>query len=137
VVLSIADKLLELGAMGIGEYKVYHLLERGVNILKGQEKVTIREERLTVKSTKTKKKVDFFDDYEVEIFDQLRELRKAIATENKVPPYVVFSDKTLKELSNVMPTTKEEMLEIHGIGEVKFERYGEAFLARMREIENA
>jgi ATP-dependent DNA helicase RecQ len=135
--LSIADKLLELGAVGIGEYKVYHLLERGVNILKGQEKVTIREERLTVKSSKTKKKVDFFDDYEVEIFDQLRELRKAIATENKVPPYVVFSDKTLKELSNVMPMTKAEMLEIHGIGEVKFERYGEAFLARMREIENA
>jgi len=134
--LNIADKLLELGAVGIGEYRVYHLLERGVNILKGLEEVTIREERLTVKTAKAKKKVEYFDDYEVEIFDQLRELRKEIATTNKVPPYVIFSDKTLKELSNVMPTDKAEMLQIHGIGEVKFERYGEAFLELMESITN-
>ena len=73
----------------------------------------------------------------MEIFDKFRVLRKAIAIENKVPPYVVFSDKTLKELSNVMPTTKAEMLEIHGIGEVKFERYGRAFLGLIEEINNA
>ena len=134
--LSIADKLLELGAVGIGEYRVYYLTERGVGILKGQEDVTIREARLVVTKAK-KKKVEYFDDYEVEIFDKFRELRKAIATENKVPPYVVFSDKTLKELSNVMPTTKAEMLEVHGIGEVKFERYGQAFLELIEEIESA
>ncbi len=132
--LSISDKLLELGAVGIGEYKVYYLTSRGVDILKGGEAVTIREERLIIKKAKEKRKVSYFDDYEVEIFDQLRELRKSIATENKVPPYVVFSDKTLKELSNVMPTDKEGMLEIHGIGEVKFERYGEAFIELIEEI---
>ncbi|MCK5854666.1 MAG: DNA helicase RecQ [Sulfurovaceae bacterium] len=135
--LSISDKLLELGAVGIGEYKVYYLTDRGINILKGSEDITIREERLTVKKAKEKKKVTYFDDYEVEIFDQLRELRKFIATQNKVPPYVVFSDKTLKELSNIMPTDKEGMLAIHGIGEIKFERYGEAFIALIEEIENA
>lgn len=134
--LSIADKLLELNAIGIGEYKVYHLLDRGANILRGTEPVSIREERLALPKTKTKKKVDYFDDYEVEIFDQLRELRKEIATTNKVPPYVIFSDKTLKELSNIMPSTKAEMLEVHGIGEVKFERYGQAFLALIEAIQN-
>ena len=134
--LSIADKLLELGAVGIGEYKVYHLTERGVAILKGHESVTIRETRLVVTQAK-KRKVDYFDDYEVEIFDKFRALRKEIATENKVPPYVVFSDKTLKELSNLMPTTKAEMLEVHGIGEVKFQRYGQAFLELIEEIQNA
>jgi len=134
--LTIADKLLELGAIAIGEFKVYSLLPRGINILKGLENVSIREERLTVQKAKVKKKVDYFDDYEVEIFDQLRQLRKSIATENKVPPYVIFSDKTLKELSNMMPTTKEGMLDIHGIGEVKFERYGQAFLELIEEIEN-
>jgi len=134
--LSIADKLLELGAVGIGEYRVYHLSKRGVSILKGKENVTIREERLIVTKVK-KKKVEYFDDYEVDIFDKFRVLRKTIATENKVPPYVVFSDKTLKELSNVMPTTKAEMLEVHGIGEVKFQRYGELFLELIEEIENA
>ena len=135
--LSIGDKLLELGAVGIGEFKVYHLTPRGIQILKGMEKVSIREERLTIQKVKAKKKVDYFDDYEVETFDKFRELRKAIATEKKVPPYVVFSDKTLKELSNIMPTDKSGMLAIHGIGEVKFERYGEAFLELIEEIENA
>ncbi len=134
--LSISDKLLELGAVGIGEYKVYHLTNRGVDILKGGEAITIREERLSIKKAKEKKKTTYFDDYEVEIFDQLRELRKFIATENRVPPYVIFSDKTLKELSNIMPTNKVEMLDIHGIGEVKFKRYGEAFLALIKEINN-
>jgi ATP-dependent DNA helicase RecQ len=134
--LSIADKLLELGAIGIGEYRVYHLTERGVGILKGQELVFIRESRL--KTTKAKKKkVDYFDEYEVETFDRFRELRKTIATANKVPPYVVFSDKTLKELSNTMPTSKAAMLEVHGIGEVKFERYGQDFLELIQEIDNA
>jgi len=133
--LSIADKLLELGAVGIGEYRVYHLTDRGVNILKGQEQVFIRESRLATTKAK-KKKVEYFDDYEVDIFDKFRELRKEIATANKVPPYVVFSDKTLKELSNRMPTSKAEMLEVHGIGEVKFERYGQAFLELIEEIEN-
>jgi len=135
--LSIADKLLELNAVAIGDYKVYHLLERGANILKGDETVSIREERLSVKKAKVKKRVDYFDDYEVEIFDQFKTLRKEIATANKVPPYVIFSDKTLKELSNKMPNNKKDMLEIHGIGEVKFERYGKEFLELIEEIKNA
>ena len=135
--LTIADKLLELGAIGIGEYKVYHLLERGVTILKGQEEVSIRAKRLIIQKAKAKKKVNYFDDYEVETFDKLKELRKSIASENKIPPYIVFSDKTLKELSNIMPSNKEEMLNVHGIGEVKFERYGQAFLELIKEIENA
>ncbi|HIO95440.1 MAG TPA: DNA helicase RecQ [Campylobacterales bacterium] len=134
--LTIADKLLELGAIGIGEYRVYYLTDRGVGILKGAELVSIREERMVVKKAKSKKKVTYFDDYEVEIFDKFRALRKEIATINKVPPYVVFSDKTLKELSNVMPSNKNEMLDVHGIGEVKFERYGEAFLVLIEEINN-
>ena len=133
--ISIADKLLELNAIAIGEYRVYYLTEQGVNILKGQEQVFIRESRLATTKAK-KKKVEYFDDYEVDIFDKFRELRKEIATANKVPPYVVFSDKTLKELSNRMPTSKAEMLEVHGIGEVKFERYGQAFLELIEEIEN-
>jgi len=134
--LSIADKLLELGAVAIGEYRVYYLRERGIEILKGNEKVDIRESRLTVSKAK-KRKVDYFDDYEVETFDKFRALRKEIATANKVPPYVVFSDKTLKELSNIMPSDKAEMLQVHGIGEVKFQRYGKAFLELIEEIVGA
>ncbi len=134
--LSISDKLLELGAVSIGEYKVYSITPRGVDILKGKERVTIREDRLILKKATKKRKVSYFDDYEVEIFDRLRELRKEIALENKVPPYVVFSDKTLKELSITMPTDKSSMLEVHGVGEVKFERYGTQFLKLIKKIKN-
>jgi ATP-dependent DNA helicase RecQ len=134
--MSISDKLLEIDAVGIGEYRVYHLKNRGISILKGDEKVQINESRLIVRKTK-RKTVEYFDDYEVDTFDKLRALRKSIATAHKIPPYVVFSDKTLKELSNVMPESKEEMLEVHGIGEVKFERYGEAFLELIQEITNS
>ncbi|CAA6811476.1 MAG: ATP-dependent DNA helicase RecQ [uncultured Sulfurovum sp.] len=133
---TIGDKLLELGAIGIGEHKVFVLKERGIEILKGNEAVDIRASRLMIAKAK-KKKVDYFDDYEVDVFDKFRALRKEIALQNKVPPYVVFSDKTLKELSNIMPSNKAEMLEVHGIGQVKFERYGRAFLELIEEIENA
>lgn len=135
--LTIADRLLELEAVTVGEFKVYHLTQKGINILKGNEPVMIREERLAVKKTKPKKEPLVFESYEVGIFNKLRALRKSIADANKVPPYVVFSDKTLKELSNLMPTTKEEMLEVHGIGSVKFDRYGEVFLELIREINHA
>ncbi|MCF6244934.1 MAG: HRDC domain-containing protein, partial [Sulfurovum sp.] len=66
--------------------------------------------------------------YDVEMYDKLRSLRTEIASKKGIPPYIVFSDKTLKDLSAKVPQNKEEMLEVHGIGEVKYERYGEAFL---------
>ena len=127
--LTIGDRLLELNAVSIGEFKVYHLTNFGIEILKGQHKVTINEERLSLKkqSKKLKSTIDT-SDYNVDIFEKLRELRLEIAQRDGVPPYIVFSDKTLKELSVRKPTSKEEMLDTHGIGEVKFERYGEAFL---------
>ncbi len=135
--LSIADKLLEMGAVQIGEYKVYQLTPQGVEILKGTKEVSIRETRLSIQRTKRKKELHDLDNTQNSTFEQLRQLRKEIATANKVPPYVIFSDKTLKELAQLLPTTKEEMLDVHGVGEVKFERYGELFIQRIKEITDA
>jgi ATP-dependent DNA helicase RecQ len=126
--LTIGDKLLELNAVEIGEFKVYRLTAFGIEVIKGAHKIELKKERLTVQKAVTKKKVTYFDDYDVEVYDRLRDLRTQIASEKGIPPYIVFSDKTLKDLSNKQPQSKEEMLEIHGIGEVKFERYGEVFL---------
>ena len=128
---TIADKLLEIGAVTLGEFRVYKLTPFGVNILKGLHQVEINADRLEIKRSVPKKKVTYFDDYDVEVFDRLRELRNTIAKENSLPPYVIFSDKTLKELSSSKPTTKEQMLLVHGIGEVKFQRYGEMFLEEL------
>ena len=126
--LTIGDKLLELGAVAIGEFKVYKLTEFGVEVIKGAHSIDLKKERLTVQKAEAKKRVTYFDDYDVDMYDKLRTLRTQIASEKGIPPYIVFSDKTLKDLSSKVPQNKEEMLEVHGIGEVKFERYGEAFL---------
>ncbi|KYJ86048.1 DNA helicase RecQ [Sulfurovum riftiae] len=126
--MTIGDKLLELGAVQIGEFKVYKLTPFGVEVIKGSHTIDLKKERLTVQKAKAKRKVTFFDDYNAEIYDRLRELRREIASEKGIPPYIVFSDKTLKDMSVKQPENKEAMLEVHGIGEVKFERYGEAFL---------
>ena len=67
------------------------------------------------------------------LFEKLRALRLEIAKEEKVPPYIVFSDKTLTHMCIVKPETKEEMLTVSGVGEYKFGKYGERFLAKIRE----
>jgi len=131
--LTIGDKLLELGAVAIGEYKVYKLTAFGVEVLKGVHSIDLKKERLSIQKADKKKKVSYFDDYDAEIFDSLKKLRSKIATAKGIPPYIVFSDKTLKDLSNKLPQNKEEMLEVHGIGEVKFERYGKKFLEVLAE----
>ncbi|PHS37966.1 MAG: DNA helicase RecQ [Sulfurovum sp.] len=127
--LTIGDKLLELNAVEIGEFKVYKLTAFGVEVIKGAHSIELKKERLTVQKAETKKKVTYFDDYDVDVYDKLRTLRTQIASEKGIPPYIVFSDKTLKDLSVKQPQSKEDMLDVHGIGEVKFERYGKAFLA--------
>ena len=55
-------------------------------------------------------------------------LRTEIAREEKVPPYIVFSDKTLIHMCRLKPKTKAEMLKVSGVGEFKYEKYGERFL---------
>lgn len=69
-----------------------------------------------------------FTEKEESLFDKLRTLRMEIAREEKVPPYIVFSDKTLTHMCILKPKTKAEMMSVSGVGEFKFEKYGERFL---------
>ena len=126
--LTIGDKLLELSAVEIGEFKVYKLTNYGVEVIKGAHEIDLKKERLEVQKATTKKKEIYSDDYDADIYETLRALRTQIASANNIPPYIVFSDKTLKDLSSKQPQNKAEMLNVHGIGEVKFERYGKDFL---------
>ncbi|MBK7725379.1 MAG: RecQ family ATP-dependent DNA helicase [Dehalococcoidia bacterium] len=66
------------------------------------------------------------------LFRDLRETRKAIADRDGVPPFVVFSDATLRDMAKKRPRNRMEMLSVSGVGQVKFERHGEAFLSVMR-----
>ena len=69
-----------------------------------------------------------------ELFEMLRELRLEIAREEAVPPYIVFSDKTLTDMCAKLPSDREEMMGASGVGEVKFEKYGEQFLEAIAEF---
>jgi ATP-dependent DNA helicase RecQ len=68
------------------------------------------------------------------LFEELRAVRKRLADEAGVPAYIVFNDRTLLELAERRPADEEEMLEVTGVGPVKLERYGAAFLEAIRDF---
>ena len=67
-------------------------------------------------------------------FEALRSLRTEIARSQHIPPYLVFSDKTLESMCVLLPQTKEEMLNVHGVGELKYNKYGEQFLTLCQKL---
>ncbi len=75
-----------------------------------------------------------FDEEGEELFQRLRTLRKRIADESGLRPYMVFSDATLRDMVRRSPSTKDELLAVTGVGEVKLERYGDAFLEEIRDF---
>lgn len=109
-----------------GEYPILKVTERGIQVLKGQEAVYRKEP----------KKVQQLSDEETDtLFEVLRELRTDLASEAGFPPYVVFSDSTLKEMSRIRPSSRLEMLQIKGVGQSKLDKYGEAFLSRIKNTD--
>lgn len=68
-----------------------------------------------------------------DLFERLRVLRMELAKKEHVPPYIVFADKTLTEMSTYLPDDKEKMLKVSGVGNHKYEKYGEAFEEVIRE----
>ncbi len=124
----VLDRMLEIGALGVNEHQGMVLTETGRKVLKGEETVLIRADRMDVRAKTVRKAAPEAFDYDTELFETLRALRLELAQEQGVPPYVVFGDKTLKLMAAQRPRTKEQMLAVSGVGEKKFERYGEAFL---------
>ncbi len=128
---SVANRLLELGAITQGEHREFIITPLGADILKGKERVDISDDRITKQKAKKPTRVGTTTDSP--LMKALKAKRKEIATNEMIPPYIVFNDKTLWDMSKKMPITKEEMLAIYGVGEVKFKKYGEEFLGVIRE----
>ncbi len=76
--------------------------------------------------------VPVLDDADAALFERLRALRRRLADEHKVPAYVVFSDRSLQDMAAKKPRTREEFLNVDGVGQKKLEQYGELFLAEIR-----
>lgn len=112
-------------SMSDSSYPVLQLTERALYVLKGD---------LTVERKKEKQPVEIAPSHP--LFEQLRSLRSRLAKEAGIAPYMVFSDKTLNELCLKLPDTKAEMLSVKGVGEQKFENYGEEILSEISRFKN-
>ncbi|WP_430790057.1 DNA helicase RecQ [Virgibacillus flavescens] len=117
----IAEKIL---ATEEGRYPTLKLNQSSVDVLKGNQSVSMYATVIPTGEAA---------DYREDLFEELRQLRKQTADDEGVPPYVLFSDATLKDLSRYFPDSKEDMLTIKGIGEKKYEQYGEAFLETVQQ----
>ncbi|MBE0495700.1 MAG: DNA helicase RecQ [Campylobacterales bacterium] len=122
--LSIVDRLLEMEILGLGEHFELFLTHEGARLLKGETTLSIAAHRLTPPKKERVKSLHVKDG----LFELLRQTRSMIATQKGIPAYLVFSDKTLHAMAEARPQTKEELLEVGGVGEKKCEAYGEAFL---------
>jgi ATP-dependent DNA helicase RecQ len=129
----IVDELLaqELIRQDGDRYPVLKLTPKGAALLTGQEPISGLKRKDTI-TKKPKKQIGDLGSTDRILFDRLRAVRKKLAEEHEVPPYVIFSDKTLHEMCRHSPKTGAELLMISGVGEVKLERYGRDFLEAIR-----
>lgn len=120
--LLIADGYLDQAG---AKYPVLNLNKNSAQVLKGNQKVYRRMEN-------KHKKVSS----DSELFLLLKELRREISHQEDVPPYIIFHDSTLKAMCRTLPTTKEDMLAVSGVGQVKFTKYGQLFLDKIKAYAN-
>lgn len=132
------EQLVLEGYLRVGDYQVLKLGD--ISGLKNPEaSVSIKitdEDKQPEKTAKTKKKarsVETLTSSGYKLFERLKKLRLEIAREESMPPYIIFSDKTLIDMAAKMPASKPEMLDVSGVGENKFAKYGERFLEVIEE----
>ncbi|MCP2034020.1 ATP-dependent DNA helicase RecQ [Planomicrobium sp. HSC-17F08] len=113
----------ELLAVEQGAYPTIYVPDGGRDVLLGKRKVMRKGAVVT-------KRISENDP----LFEELRKIRKELADEGGVPPFVIFSDKTLQDMCARRPQTAEEFLEVNGVGANKLEKYGEAFLEAIRSF---
>ena len=109
------------------EYGSLKLADNARAVLKGERTVVMR---LTQRPEFTGKKAaeQVQPDCHQELFDRLRRCRKVLADQENVPPYIIFSDKTLIDMASRLPQSRDALLQISGVGQVKLSHYGDAFL---------
>ena len=91
------------------------------------------QEKSTTNEKKRIRKSEVLTSKGLELFDILRELRTSKAKEEGMPPYIIFTDKSLIDMCIKLPFTKAEMLMVNGVGEYKYEKYGQLFLDAILE----
>jgi len=117
-------------------YGSLKLSEHCRGLLKGDERIDLRKDKIESKSKQSKTRLKVHDE-DRQFWEMLRAKRKQLAVEQGVPPYVIFSDVTLMEILNQRPLNLQQMGLISGIGEFKLEKYGDVFLSLIKEYEDS
>lgn len=123
----------------VGNYSILKLTERSRPLLRGEVEVEMARPRIRESAAvkKAKKARVVYDSYDEDLFDRLRAVRMDLAEQAGVPPFVIFHDRTLVELSVHQPRTLDEMGHIHGVGVSKCEKYGPEFITEIEKYLNS
>ena len=132
--VSVLRQLIHLGfvTQNIALHSALQLTEAARPLLRGEVSLQLAQPRVTLGKLRSSAKT-LLSHYDRQLFAKLRKLRKSIADEEGIPPYVVFNDATLQEMAEQMPTTARDMLSVNGVGQRKLERFGSPFLHLIRE----
>lgn len=132
--VSVIRQLIHLGVVtqNIAQHSALQLTEAARPFLRGEVPLQLAVPRVVVVKARANPKI-FGGNYDRKLFAKLRKLRKAIADEENIPPYVVFNDATLIEMAEQMPISASEMLSVNGVGMRKLERFGKPFMTLIRE----
>ena len=132
------DQLILEGYLTVGDYQVIKMGDI-TPLKKNDAKVFVEitdDDKRAEKPSKAKKHAqgkETLTSVGFKLFEMFRKLRLEIAREENMPPYIIFSDKTLIDMAAKVPQNKEEMLNVSGVGEVKFDKYGKRFLKAIKE----
>lgn len=133
--LSVLRQLIHYGLLqqDITRHSVLQLLPAARPVLKGETSLQLAIPRLSAPTSPKAGKAQQKQDYDRLLFSKLRALRKQIAERTDVAPFVVFSDASLIEMAQQMPTSRSDFLAISGVGQTKLSRYGDEFLDLIAE----
>ncbi len=135
----IAENYLRVDSEGFGALS---LSPKSAQILKEGQKVFLKNKCHSKNDQKRsefidgdphKKKVDFKDDFQKKLFDDLRAFRLKLSRERGVAPYHIFIDRTLMEMADKRPQTMKDLRNLHGVGNFKLRRYGKLFVDFLSE----
>lgn len=121
------------------KYALLKLTDKADELLRDNQKMLLKETKdepqyaAGNRPSAAKRKSDILNTRGLEFFERLRILRAKLAKEEGMPPYIIFSDKTLVDMCIRLPFTREEMLMVSGVGERKYEKYGARFLEEIRQ----
>jgi ATP-dependent DNA helicase RecQ len=120
------------------KYALLHTTAKAREVIAQNTPIIMKKSKVSTvgKISKSTRKSDILNSRGLELFDTLRSLRTVIAREESIPPYLVFSDKTLVDMCVKTPLNKEEMLDVSGVGNNKYERYGERFINEINIFTN-